>query len=375
MTRLCLLLIPVAFVVSLVATWVARGVGRRLGALDGAGVSGQVKEAPRRVPNTGGAGIFCGIALPMAVGLMVLAGTNAGGVPGFLEELAPANFREFLPGLLGKAGDAWIMLASALVLHVLGLVDDRRPLGPWVKLGVFLIVATGAAIATRTRFFTMLDGAAGGAWASVGLTVLWFVAVTNALNFLDNMDGLAGGLGLVATLAFFSIALLAEQWFVAASLALLAGALMGFLFFNRPPASVFMGDGGSLVLGFLLAFLSVRITYARIVPGAGGGAWHGVLAPLVVLAVPMYDLVSVVLLRLSQGKSPMVGDLQHVSHRIARLGLSKPRTVLVLCGFAAATGLAGVVLTRVGTAEAWMLGVQVLLLLVVLAVFEFARST
>jgi UDP-GlcNAc:undecaprenyl-phosphate GlcNAc-1-phosphate transferase len=154
-----------------------------------------------------------------------------------------------------------------------------------------------------------------------------------------------------------------------------------------------MGDGGSLVLGFLLAFLSVRITYATMIPDmplpsseppifdpARDGirvypfstTWHAIFAPLVVLAIPLYDLTSVVLLRLRQGKNPMVGDLQHISHRFVQRGLSKPTAVAVIWGFAGAAGLAGILLTRTDTAGAILIATQVALLLLVLAAIEFA---
>ncbi len=139
---------------------------------------------------------------------------------------------------------------------------------------------------------------------------------------MDNMDGLSAGTALVASACFLASTLLNhhhEQWFVAAVLALLVGACGGFLVFNAPRpggARIFMGDGGSLVLGFLLAFLTIRTTYipapALAAPSQAPSAWYAVFMPLCVLAVPIYDLVSVSLIRLSRGRSPMVGDLNHL---------------------------------------------------------------
>ena len=370
MLRVCLALIPLAFFVSLAATWLARGVGLRLGALDGPGVAGQVKADRRSVPNTGGVGIFLGFAIPTLAGLALLMGMNNGA--------APNDVRDFIPGMVSKARDAWLLLAGLGGLHVLGLVDDRKPLGAGVKFVAMILVATLLCVGTQTRFLTLLDAHVGGPWLSIALTVLWFVVVTNALNFLDNMDGLAGGLGLVAAASFLCIALLREQWFVGMCFALLVGSLAGFLVFNRPPASVFMGDGGSLVLGFVLAFLSIRLTYTSLREGREGTAgseWHAVLTPLVVLALPLYDFVSVTLLRLAQGKSPLVGDLQHVSHRIHQHGVSKPRTIalLVMCG--GVCGALGVLLTRSSTFGAAAIGAGLAAVLAGVAWLEFRTPT
>lgn len=370
MTRLILALVPLSFVLAFVATAAARAAGRRLNALDGAGVEGQIKAPPRRVPNTGGIGIFMGIALPMGALLLLLSGVQID--PNDFN-LIPADLHEHLAGISSKAPSAWVVLLSAGVLHVLGLVDDRSPLGPFLKLGVMTLVALAALVLTQTRMFTFLDAPAGGPWASYAITLLWVLVVTNAMNFLDNMDGLAGGVSAVASGCFLAIALEHEQWFVAAGFAMVLGSVLGFLIFNRPPATIFMGDGGSLVIGFLLAFLSVRITYLPVQPTSSGAPWHAVLAPLVVLAVPLYDFTSVVLLRLRQGKSPFVGDLQHLSHRFVDRGLTRPMAVLVICGFAGVSGIAGILLARVlGSGSALLLACLVALLFGVIAIIEFS---
>jgi UDP-GlcNAc:undecaprenyl-phosphate/decaprenyl-phosphate GlcNAc-1-phosphate transferase len=369
MSALILALIPLALIASLLATWLARSIGRKLNAMDGAGVAGQVKAPPRRVPNIGGVGIFLGFAVPLATLLLVAKGAI---IDPNNWSLLPASLADYRAGLAAKTPDAWIILAAAFVLHLLGLIDDRRPLGPFIKLFILAGVSLAALLATQTRMFTMLDAPLGGTWASYVLTLLWVLVVTNALNFLDNMDGLSAGIAAIAGACFLAIALLAGQWFVAAMLALLVGSLLGFLWFNKPLASIFMGDGGSLVIGFLLAFLSVRITYSH--THIGAMTWHAVFTPLVVLAVPLYDFTTVVLLRLSQGKSPFVGDLQHVSHRLVNRGLSKPLAVVSLWGFTGVVGLAGVLLPAATALQATLIATQVALLLIVLAIIEFAAA-
>ncbi len=364
----CLSLIAVSFALSAVLTAVAARVGRRLNALDSAGVPGQVKAARRAIPNTGGVAIFLGFTLPIALGLIALRILPPSTLTGWVPALA-----EHLPGLESRAVEAIIILACVTVLHAVGLVDDRRPLGPWLKLILMIGVSVVAVRATDSRLLTLLDACVGGTWASIALTVLWIVVVTNAMNFLDNMDGLSAGVGAIAASCFLASALIHGQWFVAAAWALLVGSLIGFLLFNFPRARIFMGDGGSLVLGFLLAFLTIRTTYFDSVSVAPqSGAWYGLLAPLVILAVPLYDFTSVVLLRLSQGRSPFVGDLQHVSHRMVDRGLSRPAAVLVIWGLAAITGMSGISLASLAPWQAALVGLQTLLSVLVLALFERA---
>lgn len=393
MTGLCLALILVAFLVAAPATWLARSVGRRMNALDGAGVPGQVKAPARRIPNTGGIGIYAGIALPMLAGLAVVWfewwDPILEHVPGLAAHLS---------GLQQMTGRAGVLLGAFTFLHLLGLVDDRRPLGATLKLVLMLITASIAVTATDSRLLTLLDGRVGGSWLSIAITVLWVVVITNAFNFLDNMDGLSGGVAAICSSAFLVTALVASppQWFIAAMLALLVGAIAGFLVFNFPwrmrtsdglgerrgGASIFMGDGGSLVIGFLIAILSVRLTYVPHVadtarPDAYAGAlsgWHVLLTPLVILAVPLYDFCSVTLIRLSQGKSPFVGDLQHFSHRLVKHGLTSRAAVLVICGCAAATAIGGIAMPRLEPWQGALVGVQTLLILGVLAGYEWART-
>jgi UDP-GlcNAc:undecaprenyl-phosphate GlcNAc-1-phosphate transferase len=174
----------------------------------------------------------------------------------------------------------------------------------------------------------------------------------------------------VCTTAFLAAALSIEQWFVAAALALLLGALLAFLCFNFPPASIFMGDGGSLIVGFLLGVLTVRTTFLR--PGEDFGAgWYAVFAPLIVLAVPLYDLVVVSAIRVSRGKSPFVGDTNHFSHRLVARGMSRRTAVICIYLVTAATSVAAIILPHAGsTLVAVLVFCQTVLILGVVALLE-----
>lgn len=375
MLPVVLALVAAASIIALGLTGLARRAALRRQLLDTPGAAGHVKREIRRVPNVGGVGIFWALALPVLAGL-ALAWWRGGE---WLARLSPA-IAEHLPGIRDQTPLALALLGALLVIHIMGLVDDRRALGAWFKMLVMGGVAAVLVVGFDVRLLEMLDARAGGAWLSMSLTILWFIAVTNAMNFMDNMDGLSGSVGVTAGSFFLAAALTHGQWFVAAVLALLVGALLGFLWFNFPwrrgGALIFMGDGGSLVVGFLLAFLTVRTTYYA-EPGASAGTpglghAYAVFMPLCVLAVPLYDLASVTLLRLAQGKSPMVGDQQHFSHRLRDKGLTVRQTLAVICGCTAATGISGILLSALEGWHAALAGAQVVLVLIVLGVYEHA---
>ena len=364
MIGLILILGLVSFLIACPATWVVIRLSHRAGAFDSAPIEGQVKAPSRRIPNTGGIAIALGVLIPMLVAAIGFSILDAHALPGFLDPI-----REHLPGLKSMLPLGWTLIACVLGLHVLGVIDDRRPMGPMGKLVIMLVPGLIFATLFDTRLMTLLDGFVGGTWLSVIVTVLWFTAIINAMNFIDNMDGLSGGIATIAGAMLLIATLLNGQWFVAAVCALLVGSVLGFLVFNFPPAKVFMGDGGSLIIGLLLAFLTVRTTYTPLDESAGG--WYAVLMPVVILAVPLYDFVTVTLIRISQGKSPFVGDMQHFSHRIRDRGLGARSTILVIYALTLATGISGLLMTRAVPWQAIVLGVQVLALLSAIALFEY----
>lgn len=361
---LVLILVGVSFLIAWPACGIVRRLSLRAGALDTEPVAGQIKAARRPVPNTGGIGIALAVFGPLAAGLVGLEFVTASMLPGWASAVG-----EHLEGMRSVRGLGWALLAGGVWLHGLGVIDDRRPLGPMLKLVCMIAPPLLLAAFFDTRLLTLLDARVGGVWLSVLVTLVWFLAVTNALNFMDNMDGLCAGVAATAGAMFLAATLIGGQWFVGGVLALLVGACAGFLVWNRPPAKMFMGDGGSLVVGYLLAFTTTRTTYLGDA-GPAAGAWYAVLMPLVVLAVPLYDMASVTAIRLSQGRSPFVGDLQHFSHRLVRRGLTPRAAVAVIVGLTGATGISGLLLTRATPWQAFAIAGQVGLVLGVLAVFE-----
>lgn len=372
MLPLSLLSLPLGFFLAVPLTAVLVRLGRRAGVVDSPGVKGHEK-ALRGVPNIGGVAIVIAAVGPIVLALLFLLFNG----PVWVAEWVP-EAGDFAGRLASEQGSWWSIVLGAIVLHVLGLVDDRRPLPAVPKLllqvGVALLVVFGGDM----RMLTVLDawGPLGAATSGV-LTVVWIVAITNAMNFLDNMDGLAGGVAAIAAAVFMTATIINSQFFTAIAFGLLCGALIGFLVYNVAPARIFMGDGGSLVVGFLLAALSLRTTFVDTADPdfALGSAWYGVLMPLVVLAIPIYDLLSVTFVRIRQGKSPLKGDQQHLSHRLLNLGLNKRSSVLLIWALAAATGVGGIVLGSLQPWQAIMVGVQTLAILFVLGLLEAKRHS
>lgn len=360
-------LIAIGLAISLPITALLVRLGHRAALLDTQGAKGHIKQL-RRVPNIGGIAIYVAVAAPMAIGLVAIWIIDAQ----TLQRISPALL-DHLPRLKQTTPTAMAMLACLTGLHIMGLFDDRRSLGAAPKFIVQFIAAAVMTIWFDVRLLTLLDNYLPfGEAPSIIITILWIVAVTNAINFMDNMDGLAAGVAGIAGVLFMIATILNAQWFIAGTLALLIGGIVGFLVYNFPPAKIFMGDGGSLVIGFLLAILTARTTYYDPMQPdfALGGGWYGVFMPVIVLAIPLYDFLSVSVLRIKQGKSPFVGDQQHFSHRLVQRGLSKPAAVIVIWGATAVTGIGGIFLGSLQAWQAILVGVQTLLVLLIIALLE-----
>jgi UDP-GlcNAc:undecaprenyl-phosphate GlcNAc-1-phosphate transferase len=304
-----------------------------------------------------------GVAIWAATSLVVLLGTLVVALGG---GLLPEPLARHVPGALGRLGELAEIFGLASVIMVMGLVDDVRNLDWRPRLGIQLgcatiLAATGIRITLFGPFTHPLVGGA--------VTVLWIVGLTNAFNMLDNMDGLAASVGLIASLLFCAAQVAVGDLFVPAILLVLAGALGGFLVHNRPPARLFMGDAGSNFLGFLLGALTVVGTFTR-----EGYSPCSVLAPLLVMAVPLYDMSSVVLIRLREGRSPFKGDRRHFSHRLVARGLTPPQAVWTIDLVTLAGGLGALLLHRLDWPRAAVVLAQTACLLGVVAILEFSAS-
>lgn len=242
-----------------------------------------------------------------------------------------------VPLLPSLSWSAWALVGGAAALALVGLLDDFRPLRPQVKFLVQVIV-TAIVVAGGVRLTVT-----GVSPIDQLLTLVWLVGVTNAFNLLDNMDGLAAGIGLIAAgfrCYFFLIDGNTEGALIAATL---CGALAGFLLFNFQPASIFMGDTGSLFIGMLVGGLNVMGPYAW-----ARGTVAVLMLPVLVLLVPIFDTLFVTIARTLAGRSIAQGGRDHTSHRLVALGLTERGAVLALWSMAFGSGIVGVLSYRHG---------------------------
>jgi len=357
MREIVILAVVGPFLLALAGTYIVRRWARRVEFVDRP--SGHKRHAAP-VALGGGIAILVAVCVPIVAGPLLALLVKDGAPPRWLPELIVVH----LDGIASKLASIIAIVAGAVVLHIVGLLDDRRALGPWAKLIVQVIVALFIAGVVGIRAVEALP-----APLSVAVTVLWIVLITNAFNFLDNMDGLSAGVAAVSAAIFALASMAAGQVFVPMLALVLVGAALGFLVFNFSPATIFMGDAGSLVIGYLMSVLTILTTFYD---PAQGLKPLGVFVPVVVLAVPLYDTFSVVFHRVRLGKSPLVGDRRHFSHRLVKRGLSPRGAVLTVYLATAATGLPAIILPRVDWLGAILILVQCVCVVAIIAVLEHA---
>lgn len=237
-----------------------------------------------------------------------------------------------------------IFLGATLV-SLLGAWDDRRGLPAYLKLvGQILaaLILIGSGVEVGFLHHPVLNAL---------VTVIWVVGITNALNFLDNMDGLAGGVATIASTFFVLMAGLSGQYLVGSLAAAVMGASLGFLLYNFNPATIFMGDSGALFLGFVLAAVGIKLRFPDNVDFV---TW---MVPVAVLALPIFDMALVVLSRLRRGKNPLTTPgKDHVSHRLVTLGYTRREAVLILYLACGAGGVLAMAITEASVVMGYVLG-------------------
>jgi UDP-GlcNAc:undecaprenyl-phosphate GlcNAc-1-phosphate transferase len=302
---------------------------------------GHRKIHDQPIPLAGGLAVMTGLLIPTMLACLMLWCQRAGGssvevsvIPGptahgtgRLAVLDPGAAFLLRYGLGRRALELAGIFLGALGMLWVGWLDDKRELRPRAKFaGQFLIAALVAASGARITLFVP------SLIFSYAVTILWILTVINAFNFMDNMNGLCAGLGAIGAYHFALIAAADGQYLVALIAFLTFGALLGFLPYNFPRARAFLGDSGSHLVGYLLAVLAILPHFYSV---QHPRRW-AVLIPLLVLAVPLVDLVWVVLLRLRIGQPFYQGDTNHLSHRLVRRGFSCTQAVLLIWLAAAA---------------------------------------
>jgi len=293
------------------------------------------------------------IALGLSIGLFLY-------LPSLLTKLPFLLDRHDIPWLLSVA---WLsqeflrqsalftsLLGCGTALFFIGLADDWRGLPPLPRFVAQLAIIAFLVYAQPSFRLELLPDVP---LVNAALTVLWIGTMTNAFNFLDNMDGLSAGIAAICLVLLAFASLLAGESGAAVLCLAIFGALCGFLLYNLPPASIFMGDAGGLFLGFITSTLSV---YLSQIYGSTGLESQLQWAPLLILAIPIYDFTSVNYLRIRSGHLPWIGDKNHISHRLVRLGLSRKNAVLLIYVGTASTALAPLIALHPDTSHHWLWG-------------------
>jgi UDP-GlcNAc:undecaprenyl-phosphate GlcNAc-1-phosphate transferase len=313
-------LFPIAaFVLCLALTPIVRSLAIRKGWL-----AYPSKERWHQQPTAllGGIAIYIGISLPLLF------------ISDFVSLLTHLTKTPGIPRLPSVAAVIWI---GVTLLFILGLLDDFIRIKPQTKLiGQILVASIVTFLGFRLHWVTSMT-------IDTTLTILWVIGITNAFNLLDNMDGLCAGVGMIAAsyLVFLHSAHSPEATIAAM---ILAGTLAAFLFYNFNPATIFMGDSGSLLIGFTLSVLG--LTYSG---SAAGNRLSSVAVPIMVLMVPVFDTSLVTIIRTLSGRKASVGGKDHTSHRLVLMGFSEKRAVLFLYSIAAISGLSALFVSKTDT--------------------------
>jgi UDP-GlcNAc:undecaprenyl-phosphate GlcNAc-1-phosphate transferase len=334
---------------SLIATRLTMWLSRRLSFLDRPGGEAHKQQAAA-VPYGGG----LAMAVAVAIGLATVA-------------LWPPLNAIPLEGSNPKHGSLVPVYLGALALLAVGLYDDLRPLRPGVKLlfqaviAALVVPSAGLGIESLRAWPPLYYGAA---WA-------WLVLVSNAYNLLDHADGMCGSVATVSALVLFSGGIMSGDLDFARWCLMLAAACVGFLAWNLPPARIYMGDAGSLPLGFLIGAGTLSVTFW---PSGVSGSPLAVLSPVLITALPLFDTATVVIKRLASRRPIMQGDRNHISHRLRRLGLTPRRSLLTAIVLQAALAAGALQLRTESLLTGAVVIAQSLAIFVVVVFLETARD-
>jgi UDP-GlcNAc:undecaprenyl-phosphate GlcNAc-1-phosphate transferase len=300
-----------SLVFSLCLTPLSEVLGTRLSLIDEpkAGKFHQTRKA-----RSGGIAIFCSFMGIVGLGIILASIITPKSsllnpdVSRILENIPSVFYR-----LIG-------LLAGGIFIFIVGVVDDRVTLKPWTKLSCQILAALPLILTgVKIQFFIP-------SWMGMLLTVFWVVLLTNSFNLLDNMDGLSSGIAVIVCLVLGMVSIQAGERLMTALFLAMAGSILGFWYFNFIKSRLFMGDGGSLFIGYMIAALTILSTYYK----TGVPTALPVLTPLIILGVPLFDTFSVLLIRFRMGRPLMQGDTNHFSHRLVNLGMTPKQAVVFI---------------------------------------------
>lgn len=259
----------------------------------------------------------------------------------------------------------WGIVIGATIIIIGGILDDINELKPLTKLmfqlaAAVCLIASGVKISGLTNPFSGIDGTVNISWLYIPFTLFWVIGITNALNLIDGLDGLAAGVALISTITILVIALLHNRPEAAILTSILGGAILGFLPYNFNPASIFMGDTGAQLLGFLLAAISMEGTIKSATAFA-------ISVPILALGLPIYDTLFAMIRRKVNGKPISQGDRGHLHHRLLDLGLTQRQAVIIMYLISAVLGGIAIIAMQVSTVRSYFLMTAVITIIVFIA--------
>lgn len=322
----------ISTIISLLMTPVAKKIAIRVGAVDIPKDNRRVHNKP--IPSMGGIAIYISVVITALLFL--------------------------------KIDKALIsILIGGTIIFISGLIDDLRDISPRTKLAFQIIAAIvlifgGIKIDAITNPFTKTSNLIGLNGFAIPITIFWVVGITNTLNLIDGLDGLAAGVAMIASLSFLFVANKLHSSPVMVMSAIVAGSCLGFLPYNFNPAKIFMGDTGALFLGFMLAALSIEGVMKSV-------ATIAVIVPIIILGVPIFDATFAIFRRLLNGRSIAEADKGHLHHRLLKLGLTQRQTVLILYTISAVFGICAILIAKANSKRAVIFSVIVFVITILLA--------
>ena len=341
-----------AFLLALIMTPVCRKLAWKWNFLDKPLGEGH-KQHEKATPVLGGMAMVMSWLIMICAGMAVMFASY---------DSLPANLQMAAKGLKDVDDRVIVILGGAFAFWLIGLADDKKPMSAKFKLSLQLAVMAAVAhwgvqvsLFTTSPFLKWL------------MTFCWLMVILNAINFYDNMDGLLSGVAGIAALIFMLAAGIMGQYLVAILAAVTSGVAFGFYMFNKSPASIFMGDNGSHFLGYMLGVIGAMVTYYK---GDNMNITYPFLIPFLVLALPLFDLGAVVVIRLKNKKPIYIGDHNHISHRFVKMGFSRKHAVLLIHLLSFAIGIGAIALLHSNLTAAILLLSQTGALLIFLTLLH-----
>ncbi len=343
-------------VLSLILTPIVRKIAIRLNIVDHPG-DRKIHREPK--PYLGGTAIFISFVITILGHLFALK------LISHFSFYIPPNLLAYLKNVPYTHKTIFSLLAGGTLIYLVGTYDDIKGMRPSVKL-IFQIIAGLILFFGGIRIIAFIDNI----YLTAIVSIFWVVLLTNSFNFLDNMDGLSAGVAAIISLVFAYLSLTDGQYFMVVVLLVYAGSILGFLKYNLYPSKIFMGDGGSMFIGFIMAALTMLATYYK----AGTPTQLPILMPLIILGVPLFDTISVLWIRYKNKKPLMQGDKNHFSHRLVALGMSESDAVYFIYFITLSMSLGAMLLRHLKLAQSILVLIQAITIFIIIYLLEQVKK-